>query len=83
MLFKSIKMNRFLSFSDTAEGIDLRPLNLIIGPNGCGKSNFLEAFALVRRIATDDNLRLPIDAIYKSDQSFSPGWNNTGSANFG
>ena len=70
MLFKSIKLNRFLSFSDTAEAVDLRRLNLIIGPNGCGKSNFLEAFALIRRVATDDDLRLPVDAIYKSDGDF-------------
>jgi predicted ATPase len=70
LFISSIKLNRFLSFSDDAKAVDLRPLNLIIGPNGCGKSNFLEAFALLRRIASEDDLRLPADWIYKSDQGF-------------
>jgi predicted ATPase len=48
MLINSIKLNNFLSFGDTAEAVQLRPLNVIIGPNGSGKSNLLEAIDLLR-----------------------------------
>lgn len=47
-LIKSLKLNNFLSFGDTAEAVELEDLNLIIGPNGAGKSNLLEAIDLLR-----------------------------------
>ena len=48
MLISSITLNGFLSFGVSSETIDLQPLNVIIGANGSGKSNFLEAFELLR-----------------------------------
>ena len=48
MLIKSIKLRNFLSFGETSEAVSLGPLNIIIGSNGSGKSNFLEAMELLR-----------------------------------
>ena len=52
-MIKSVKLENFLSFGSHQDTIDLRPLNIIIGTNGCGKSNFLEAFDLLRNAAGD------------------------------
>ncbi|MES2660465.1 MAG: AAA family ATPase [Verrucomicrobiota bacterium] len=48
MLIRNLKVSRLLSFGP--EGIDLpmRPLNVLIGANGCGKSNFVEVLNLLR-----------------------------------
>ena len=48
MLIRNLKVSRVLSFGP--EGIDLamRPLNVLIGANGCGKSNFIEVVNLLR-----------------------------------
>jgi len=48
MLIRHLKVSRLLSFGP--EGIDLpmRSLNVLIGPNGCGKSNFIEVLNLLR-----------------------------------
>lgn len=48
MLIRNLKVSNLLSFGP--EGIDLamRPLNVLIGPNGCGKSKFLEVLNLLR-----------------------------------
>jgi predicted ATPase len=43
-----IQLKNVLSFGSETDGLDLRPLNLLIGPNGSGKSNFIEAIALMR-----------------------------------
>ena len=51
--FESIRLSGFLSFKPDAQEIELRPLNVIIGPNGTGKSNLLEAFSLLRSMAID------------------------------
>lgn len=51
--FESIRLSGFLSFKPDAPAIELRPLNVIIGPNGTGKSNLLEAFSLLRSTAMD------------------------------
>jgi len=47
-MIQSIKLTNFLSFGKDAENVRLLPLNVIIGANGCGKSNFLEAFDILR-----------------------------------
>jgi len=44
---KSIKPVNLLSFGPNTEEIELRPLNILIGPNGCGKSNLIEILRLV------------------------------------
>ena len=55
---KSIQLRNFLSFGDQSEAVPLQPLNIIIGANGSGKSNFLEAFELLRN--TPNELVVPI-----------------------
>ncbi|MDR2006939.1 MAG: AAA family ATPase, partial [Acidaminococcales bacterium] len=51
-MIESIRLSNFLSFGST-DDIDLRPINVVIGTNGSGKSNFLEAFDLLRSAPTD------------------------------
>ena len=48
MFLKSLKLTNFLSFGDADAWVDLRPLNVIIGPNAAGKSNFIEAISFLR-----------------------------------
>ena len=56
MLIHSITLTNFLSFGPQAERVSMRPLNVIIGTNGAGKSNFIEAVDLLRS-APDQFLR--------------------------
>jgi predicted ATPase len=52
-MITSVKLSNFLSFGNNASEIDLLPVNVIIGANGSGKSNFLEAFDLLRNAPAD------------------------------
>lgn len=54
MLLKSLKLSGLLSFAPDSPATELGPLNLLIGPNASGKSNFIEAVGLLR--ATPQNL---------------------------
>ena len=51
MLLKSLRINRMLSFRDV--DLDLRPLNVLIGPNASGKSNLIEIIALLQSTSRD------------------------------
>ena len=69
-MIKSINLTNFLSFGNESTLNDLYPLNILIGTNGSGKSNFIEAFDLLQNAAT--NIFKPIregggvsDWIYK------------------
>ena len=47
MMFRHLRLAGFKSFADTAE-LDIEPgLTGIVGPNGCGKSNIVEALRWV------------------------------------
>ena len=46
MFLKSMQLNNFLSFGESQGPVEMRPLNLLIGSNGAGKSNVIEALAL-------------------------------------
>lgn len=57
-LIQSIKLQNFLSFGPDAEEIELKSLNVLIGPNASGKSNLIEAIGFLRASPVD--LTLPI-----------------------
>jgi len=57
-MLKRLALRGFLSFGPGSEGIDLTRLNVIIGANGAGKSNFVEALSVLRAVRRD--LPLPI-----------------------
>jgi len=58
MLIHSIKLDRFLSFGESAAATPLGNLNVVIGANGSGKSNLIEAFDLLHNAPRD--LQKPI-----------------------
>ncbi len=51
MLLKSLHLKNILSFSEAE--VDLKPLNIFIGPNASGKSNVIETVALLQSIPGD------------------------------
>ena len=51
MLIKSMRIKGMLSFQDMS--LDLRPLNVLIGPNASGKSNLIEMVALLQSAPRD------------------------------
>lgn len=48
MLIKNIKIKNLLSFNDDGIDLELKKLNVLIGSNGSGKSNFIEAISLLQ-----------------------------------
>lgn len=60
MFLKSIKPTNLLSFGPDTQELELRPLNVLIGPNGCGKSSLIEAISLLQAAPRD--LPAPIRA---------------------
>ena len=58
MLLHSINLTNFLSYGPESSALPLHNLNVIIGTNGSGKSNFLEAIALLK--STPQELVRPI-----------------------
>ncbi len=52
-LLNSLQLKGFLSFSPKSEPVALTNLNVLIGPNGVGKSNFIEAIELLRATPAD------------------------------
>lgn len=48
MLIRNLRVSRLLSFGPTGIDLPMRPLNVLIGPNGCGKSNLIEVLNLLR-----------------------------------
>lgn len=52
-LIHRLKLTDFLSYGSAGVEIDLQPLNVLIGPNASGKSNFIEALGVLRATPTD------------------------------
>lgn len=52
-LFQRLTLRSFLSYGPQAEGLDLEPLNVLIGPNASGKSNVIEAVSLLQAAPRD------------------------------
>lgn len=58
MLIKSFQLANLLSYGLDHPPIELRPLNVLVGANGSGKSNFLEAISLLQ--AAPDQITRPV-----------------------
>ena len=56
----SLCIKNLLSFGNRLQEIELEPLNVLIGPNGVGKSNLIEVFRLLQ--AAPGDLTYPIRA---------------------
>jgi predicted ATPase len=52
-LLNSLQLKGFRSFAPQSEAVPLTNLNVLIGPNGVGKSNFIEALELLHATPTD------------------------------
>jgi predicted ATPase len=75
-LLSSLQLKGFLSFGPGSEAVELANLNVLIGPNGVGKSNFIEAIELLRATPSDfsDAIRVggtPSDWIWRGDKPAS------------
>jgi predicted ATPase len=70
---RNLQIENFLSYGSQGEEIELEPLNVLIGPNASGKSNLIEALAVLKATPTD--LPTPIrqggginDFLWKGEQ---------------
>lgn len=52
-LIRDLRFDNLLSFGPRGVVVEVQPLNVLIGPNASGKSNLLEALAVLRASATD------------------------------
>ena len=50
---RSLRLTNFLSFGGKGQEIELQGLNVLVGANGSGKSNFVEALGLLSASVTD------------------------------
>jgi AAA15 family ATPase/GTPase len=50
---KSIRLTNFLSYGPSTDDTELRSLNVLIGPNLSGKSNLIEALAILQAAPKD------------------------------
>jgi len=57
-LIHSIKLQNFLSFGPDAGEIELKSLNVLIGPNASGKSNLIEAIGFLQASPIDLGLSI-------------------------
>ena len=48
-----LRMGGLLSFPPDMDFFELQPLNVLIGPNASGKTNFIEVLELLRATPTD------------------------------
>ncbi|HUT03699.1 MAG TPA: AAA family ATPase [bacterium] len=53
VFIRSIRLRNLLSFGPDSEEIELQPLNVLIGPNASGKSNFIAAISLLKAAPRD------------------------------
>lgn len=55
---KSIRLRNLLSFGPDSEPVELKPLNVLIGPNASGKSNFIDAISILQAAPRDISMPL-------------------------
>lgn len=53
ILLRSLKLQNILSYGSQGVEIELQPLNVLVGANGSGKSNFLEVLRLLKACPSD------------------------------
>jgi predicted ATPase len=57
-LLESLRLSDLLSYGPNSDAVELRPLNVLIGANGSGKSNLIEAIDLLR--STPREVAVPV-----------------------
>ncbi len=73
--FKSLKVKGFKSFVEPTEIVIERGLTGIVGPNGCGKSNLVEAFRFVMGELSPKQMRgSELDDVIFNGTSDRPAW---------
>jgi len=63
---EELRLKRFKSFRDAT--LPLRDLTLLIGRNGSGKSNALDALHVLSRLAEGEDLREAVDGSRREGQ---------------
>lgn len=53
MTIRTLRLDGFLSFAPGSDPLEMRSLNVLIGPNTSGKSNLIEALGLLAATPTD------------------------------
>lgn len=56
-MFKEVTLRNFLSYGPDTDPVTLGPLNVLLGANGTGKSNLIEAIALLASTPREDALQ--------------------------
>ncbi len=73
--FRSLKLKGFKSFVEPTEIVIERGLTGIVGPNGCGKSNLVEAFRFVMGELSPKQMRgSELDDVIFNGTSDRPAW---------
>ena len=73
--FKKLKVKGFKSFVEPTEIVIENGLTGIVGPNGCGKSNLVEAFRFVMGELSPKNMRgSELDDVIFNGTSNRPAW---------
>ena len=60
---QSLQLRGFLSFGPESQAVSLTGLNVLIGPNGVGKSNFIEAIELLHAAPKDFSAAIRIGGL--------------------
>jgi len=52
-MLSMLKVSGFRSIRDMGDGLALRPVNVVIGANGCGKSNLVALFSMLKAASNE------------------------------
>jgi predicted ATPase len=55
-VLRSLTLKNILSFGPEGQKLDFEPLNVLIGPNGSGKTNLIEVLSLIRALPPPGDL---------------------------